>query len=273
MKKFIFFDYLKAGMKLNFFIIIDFSEKNLANDNINTNQILQIINCFNEALFEFVISFKKYGNGESLKKENNTNNFFNLSIDLNTEIKGLPKFENKYHDYFSIINSEEKRDLLPIFEHIRKEIYNNYKPDIYNIIFILISNKPNGNSQQKLIENHDNYKLEENSYKNKLKENPYKNKVENNLYKNKVIENPFKNKVIENPYKIKEIENLFLNGVKENSLKNKEIENPYKNKVIENPFKKKKENKNHNFNIRLIINQQILSQIKYILIIFQKMKN
>ena len=152
LKNFIFFDYLKAGIQFNSFIIIDFNEKSLHTYDINANQFLQSIQGIRETLFEFVKSFKVYGYGASLKNGLEGKKFFNLSMESNPEITGFTRIMNKYYDCLNIINFEEKGDLFPVFENIQKEILKQYQPNIYNIIFLLIHNKPNDNDQKKLID-------------------------------------------------------------------------------------------------------------------------
>ena len=145
-----FFDYLKAGIQFNAFIIIDFTEEKLHHKDLSTNQFLQSIQGFRETLFEFVKNFKVYGYGAKLKEGNNNDKkFFNLSLEENAEITGFTKIRNKYFECLDKINSEKSGYLSPVFSNIQKEIFEQYRPDIYNIIFLLIHNKPRDNDIQK----------------------------------------------------------------------------------------------------------------------------
>jgi len=138
-----FFDYLKAGVQFNSFIIIDFTEEKLHHNDLNTNQFLQSIQGFRETLFEFVKSFKVYGYGAKLKDgENVDKKYFNLSMESDPEISGFTKIMNKYYDCLEKISFEKKGYLSPVFANIQNEIFTKYSPDIYNILFLLIHNKP-----------------------------------------------------------------------------------------------------------------------------------
>ena len=145
-----FFDYLKSGIQFNSFIIIDFTEENLHHNDLNTNQFLQAIQGFRETLYEFVKCFKVYGYGANLKGgENSGKKYFNLSMEENPEIAGFTKIMNKYNDCLEKIAYEKKGYLSPVLENIKKEIYNIYCPDIYNIIFLLIHNLPSDDDVKK----------------------------------------------------------------------------------------------------------------------------
>ena len=151
--KFNFFDYLKAGIEFNSFIIIDFSNKNLHTDDENTNQFLQSIQGIRETLFEYLKTFKVYGYGASLMNGiNNGKKFFNLSLEQNPELKGYTAIKNKYFDCLKKINFEENGYLSPVFKNIQKEIFDKYEPTIYNIIFLLIHNKPSEDDLHKCVD-------------------------------------------------------------------------------------------------------------------------
>ena len=152
-KKFTFFDYLKAGIKFNSFIIIDFTEKNLHTYDLENNQFLQVIVGFRETLVEYVKSFKVYGYGASLKDDfDNDKKYFNLSMQENPELVGFTRIKEKYFDCLDKINYEKKGYLSKVFDNIKKEILDKYSPDIYNIIFLLIHNKPSKDDIQNSID-------------------------------------------------------------------------------------------------------------------------
>ena len=153
LKKFTFFDYLKAGIKFNSFIIIDFTEKNLHTYDLENNQFLQVIVGFRETLVEYVKSFKVYGYGASLKDNfDNDKKYFNLSMQENPELVGFTRIKEKYFDCLDKINYEKKGYLSKVFDNIKKEILDKYSPDIYNIIFLLIHNKPSKDDIQNSID-------------------------------------------------------------------------------------------------------------------------
>ena len=153
LKKVTFFDYLKAGIKFNSFIIIDFTEKNLHTYDLENNQFLQVIVGFRETLVEYVKSFKVYGYGASLKDDfDNNKKYFNLSMQENPELVGFTRIKEKYFDCLDKINYEKKGYLSKVFDNIKKEILDKYSPDIYNIIFLLIHNKPSKDDIQNSID-------------------------------------------------------------------------------------------------------------------------
>ena len=153
LKKYTFFDYLKAGIKFNSFIIIDFTEKNLHTYDLENNQFLQVIVGFRETLVEYVKSFKVYGYGASLKDNfDNDKKYFNLSMQENPELVGFTRIKEKYFDCLDKINYEKKGYLSKVFDNIKKEILDKYSPDIYNIIFLLIHNKPSKDDIQNSID-------------------------------------------------------------------------------------------------------------------------
>ena len=153
LKKVTFFDYLKAGIKFNSFIIIDFTEKNLHTYDLENNQFLQVIVGFRETLVEYVKSFKVYGYGASLKDNfDNDKKYFNLSMQENPELVGFTRIKEKYFDCLDKINYEKKGYLSKVFDNIKKEILDKYSPDIYNIIFLLIHNKPSKDDIQNSID-------------------------------------------------------------------------------------------------------------------------
>ena len=152
-----FFDYLKAGIQFNSFIVIDFSGGKGHTSDLYNNQFLQAIQGFRETIFEFVKTFKVYGFGASLKNNDkngfdNKNNYFNLSMEENAEITGFTNIKNKYIECLDKINFDEKGYLSPVFEIIRKDILEEYRLDTYNIIFLLINNKPRDEDCQKCID-------------------------------------------------------------------------------------------------------------------------
>ena len=153
LKKYTFFDYLKAGIKFNSFIIIDFTEKNLHTYDLENNQFLQVIVGFRETLVEYVKSFKVYGYGASLKDDfDNNKKYFNLSMQEDPELVGFTRIKEKYFDCLDKINYEKKGYLSKVFDNIKKEILEKYSPDIYNIIFLLIHNKPSKDDIQNSID-------------------------------------------------------------------------------------------------------------------------
>ena len=150
-KNFNFFDYLKAGIQFNSFIAIDFSGGSEHVPDLKNNQFLSAIQGFRETIFEFVKSFKVYGYGANYEGLDKEKKFFNLSMEENAELTGLTKITNKYKECLKKIKFEEKGYLSPVYENIQKEIFKQYSPDTYYIIFILINNKPIESDTQNCI--------------------------------------------------------------------------------------------------------------------------
>ena len=150
-KNFNFFDYLKAGIQFNSFIAIDFSGGSEHVPDLKNNQFLSAIQGFRETIFEFVKSFKVYGYGANYEGLDKEKKFFNLSMEENAELTGLTKITNKYEECLKKIKFEEKGYLSPVYENIQKEIFKQYSPDTYYIIFILINNKPIESDTQNCI--------------------------------------------------------------------------------------------------------------------------
>ena len=152
-----FFDYLKSGIQFNSYIVMDFSGGKEHTSDLYNNQFLQAIQGFRETIFEFVKTFKVYGYGASFKNNNekgidNINKYFNLSLEENAEITGFTNIKNKYDECLDKINFEEKGYLSPVFEIIKKDILDKYRLDTYNIVFLLVNNKPRDNDCQKCID-------------------------------------------------------------------------------------------------------------------------
>ena len=151
-----FFDYLKAGINFDSYILIDFSGGQEHISDLRNNQFMQVIKGFRETLYDFVQSFKVYGYGGKLNNdesgENNNKYYFNLITEKNPENVRYTKIREKYKELLGKITFEQRGYLSPLFEKIRKDVLDIYSPEIYNIIFILINNKPNDDDIQKCID-------------------------------------------------------------------------------------------------------------------------
>ena len=157
LENFNFFDYLKAGIQFDSYIIIDFSGGQEHIPDLRNNQFIQVIEGFRETLSEFVKVFKVYGYGASVKNDeinlyNESQHFFNLNMEEMNENSGFTMIVKKYKECLEKINFDKKGYLSPVLEKIKKEILNIYSPEIYNIVFILINNKPNDVDIQKCID-------------------------------------------------------------------------------------------------------------------------
>ena len=157
LKYFNFFDYLKAGIQFNSYIIIDFSEGQEHISDLRNNQFIHVIEGFRETLCEYVKCFKVLGYGAKLKhnekiNDNINQHFFNLGMEEKTENSRFTMIVKKYKECLEKIAFDKKGYLSPVFNEIKKDILLIYSPEIYNIVFILLHNKPSDDDIQKCID-------------------------------------------------------------------------------------------------------------------------
>ena len=157
LKYFNFFDYLKAGIQFDSYIIIDFTQGQEHISDLRDNQFIQVIEGFRETLCEYVKCFKVFGYGAKLKNNENINDnksqhFFNLGMEEKAENSRFTTIVKKYKECLEKIKFDKKGYLSPVFDKIKKDILNAYSPEIYNIVFILLHNKPCEDDIQKCID-------------------------------------------------------------------------------------------------------------------------
>ena len=146
------FDYITAGISFDSYIGIDFSDKNLNDDNLDNNQYIKAIRGFRETLFNFVRNFEVYGYGAKLINDNN-NNYFNLSLNDNPDLKGLNNIKKAYQECLNLVDYNKiNYTLSPLLKLIKDRIYTKYNCAKYNIFFLLISNCPKNEDIQKCID-------------------------------------------------------------------------------------------------------------------------
>ena len=140
--KYSLFDFIQAGIRLNSFIAIDLSNKNLVSnikEEINRfGNIISFYSCKNAK----IPIFKVYGFGAKIN--NKDTEFFNLNLEKNPDIpkltnvlKKYEEFSNKNIDNIKYINNN---NFSPLIKHVSNEIKIKYEPLEYNILFILTSN-------------------------------------------------------------------------------------------------------------------------------------
>ena len=156
-KYFNFFDYLKAGIHFESYIIIDFTEGQEHISNLRNNQFIQVIEGFRETLYEYDKCFKVLGYGAKLKNDENNNDinsqhFFNLGMEEKAENSGFTMIVKKYRECLEKLKFDKRGYLSPVFDKIRKDTLMAYSPEIYNIVFILLHNKPSDDDIQKCID-------------------------------------------------------------------------------------------------------------------------
>ena len=146
-----YFDFIKNGIKLKCFIGIDFTQ---GSDHLlikEENQYLQAIAGFRETLFSFVRDFEVFGYGAKINETNVNPGFFRLNFE-DKSLHGLTQIEKSYKECLKKISFCESEHLSPLIEKIRSLIIKNYELNIYNILFLLISNPPVKEDYQKCID-------------------------------------------------------------------------------------------------------------------------
>ena len=151
---FSFFDYIKAGIKLESYIGIDFTQGVEHNQDTDSNQYLQAISGFRETIYDYVRDFQVYGYGATLKNQILMENpdYFNLSLSQNPTLTGYANIEKAYKECLDQIKYLNSCSLSPLLNNIKKIIYERYKPDIYSILFLLVNNSPANKDLQNTID-------------------------------------------------------------------------------------------------------------------------
>ena len=152
LNKFTFFDYLNAGISIESYIGIDFSNGENHGPDTESNQYLLTIAGFRETLFNFVRSFEVYGYGAKLKDKKDNSDFFNLSQNEDTLLTGYTNIEKAYLEILNKLEYCKSGVLSPLIYHIKDKIYKKYKPEIYSIIFLLMTNPIEKKDLEKCID-------------------------------------------------------------------------------------------------------------------------
>ena len=145
LKNFNFVDYIKAGLQFNSYICIDFSGGREHNPNLKENQYLQAIQGFTDTLRDYIQTYSVLGYGaKSINNSEGINGkkYFYLNMESNPEIKGYANIFKKYKECLYKMNPDKKGYLSHAYEKIRKLIFEKYSYDQYNILFLLINDKP-----------------------------------------------------------------------------------------------------------------------------------
>ena len=151
---FTLFDYLKAGIILESYIGIDFTNGTEHIPDMETNQYMQSVAGIRETLFDYIRDFQVYGYGAGINNSNEFNNleFFNLSLNDNPILTGYTNIENAYSEILNKISFYKSSSLSPLIIKIKNIILSKYRVDTYNILFLLISNAPEKKDFQKCLD-------------------------------------------------------------------------------------------------------------------------
>ena len=150
-----FFDYLKAGISFDSYIVIDFSERFENTHEFGINHYINSIGGIRMALKDFLNTFKVYGYGANLKipgKNNNNSSFFNLNLNGKEDLKGLTEIKEAYNQCIDNLVYNNNNVLSPLIKNILRVIYDKYQLTKYNILFLLMNKAPKKEDFQKCID-------------------------------------------------------------------------------------------------------------------------
>ena len=151
---FTLFDYLKSGITLEAYIGIDFTNGIEHIKEIESNQYMQAILGFRETLFDFVRDFQVFGFGANVNNSivYSDTDYFNLALKENEILTGFTNIEKAYEEVLDKITYTNQYSLSPLINNIKNIIYSKYKPDTYNLLFLLINSPPKQQDYQKCID-------------------------------------------------------------------------------------------------------------------------
>ena len=153
--KYTLFDYLKAGISFDSYIIIDFSEKFEHTHEFEINHYINSIGGIRIALKDFLNTFKVYGYGANLKipgKNNNNSSFFSLNLNGKEDLKGLTEIKAAYKQCIDNLVYSNNNVLSPLIKNILRVIYEKYQLTKYNILFLLMNKALKKEDYQKCID-------------------------------------------------------------------------------------------------------------------------
>ena len=153
--KYTLFDYIKAGISFDSYIVIDFSDKSEHTHAMELNNYIKSIGVIREILYDFLKTFEVYGYGAKLKipdKNNNNSSFFNLSLNGNKFLKGLTEIRRAYEQYLEELDFCNNNVLSPLIKNILRRIYEKYELTKYNILFLLMNKAPKKEDYQNCVD-------------------------------------------------------------------------------------------------------------------------
>ena len=153
--KYTLFDYIKAGISFDAYIVIDFSDKSEHTHAMEVNHYILSIGGIREILYDFLKTFEVYGYGAKLKmpdENNNNSSFFNLCLNGNKSLKGLTQIKTAYEQYLDNLDFCNNNVLSPLINNILKRIYEKYELTKYNILFLLMNKAPKKEDYQKCVD-------------------------------------------------------------------------------------------------------------------------
>ena len=153
--KYTLFDYIKAGISFDSYIVIDFSDQSEHTHAMEINNYIKSIGGIREILYDFLKTFEVYGYGAKLKipdKNNNNSSFFNLNLNGNKFLKGLTEIRRAYEQYLDELDFCNNNVLSPLIKNILRRIYEKYELTKYNILFLLMNKAPKKEDYQNCVD-------------------------------------------------------------------------------------------------------------------------
>ena len=150
------FEFIKSGIKLSIFVSMDFSNrKNQQNIKESINNYTKILKGIINQMGIYTDNYKLFynGYGATLKNFNNSSLLYKSIFDIDISEKDFSKINNKDLDkYIESTIPEIKVCISSLIRKITKKIYELYKTNYYNVLFILAKELTDENDRQETID-------------------------------------------------------------------------------------------------------------------------
>ena len=150
------FEFIKSGIKLSIFVSMDFSNrKNKQNIKESINNYTNIIKGIISKMGIYTDNYKLFynGYGATLKNTNNFSLLYKSIFDIDISEKDFSKINNEDLDkYIESTIPEIKVCISSLIRKITMKIYELYKANYYNVLFILARELTDENDRQETID-------------------------------------------------------------------------------------------------------------------------
>ena len=150
------FEFIKSGIKLSIFVSMDFSNrKNKQNIKESINNYTNIIKGIISKMGIYTDNYKLFynGYGATLKNTNNSSLLYKSIFDIDISEKDFSKINNEDLDkYIESTIPEIKVCISSLIRKITMKIYELYKANYYNVLFILARELTDENDRQETID-------------------------------------------------------------------------------------------------------------------------
>ena len=150
------FEFIKSGIKLSIFVSMDFSNrKNKQNIKESINNYTNIIKGIISKMGIYTDNYKLFynGYGATLKNFNNSSLLYKSIFDIDISEKDFSKINNEDLDkYIESTIPEIKVCISSLIRKITMKIYELYKANYYNVLFILARELTDENDRQETID-------------------------------------------------------------------------------------------------------------------------